>query len=819
MTERAKKLLLLYYKQSRKIRRVSGLPPLTFKAKKAGTLKNYRIYGNTETLTRSYSGAASLSFPIVDGAVRNYRIYGNTENGESVGDKTANILPLSRTPITETHGDFLCEYDGLGTITLTTDKDNATTDDEFVIPLIQDFTIPVSIGQGGTGCFQINNDTSLSSGSNSIKFYYNDTYYVDGLSFFGVNRTESNYKSMGNRIINSVSVVINNGASSRKITIKPAFVENVTEQVPFEPYGYRVPITNNSETANIYLDEPLKKSGDNADYIDYAKQKRYNADETSADVTLPALPAQSSTNSLSVDTTVQPSSVAVDVAEVVSCGDKITDNQSVNYGKYKIPVTLTAGSAETTDIYLDEPLKKGRIYGFHIDPSVSDSSNAVTYIADAVGKTPAAMGANTFSFGDWENAFFMPKPCMLKSDGTVDYYLDPNDYTKKADGTPSDVANANYDGNAMMEWGKIWYKFVPTETDGEVYFYVADYKADNDYHCWCNIDSQNNETDHFYTAIYNGTGTEKLRSISGVILTSANGNGDTTVTEEVTRATANNTTNNVEWYTEVYSDRMLINMLLVLMGKSLNSQAVYGRGLDTGGQTAKEAYVTGTLNDKGLFWGDTSAGTSGIKVFGMENYWGCVWHRTAGLISINNHAYAKLTYSTADGSSVTGYNQTGNSYLEFGSAPNTNGWIKTMKYNRKGLIPFIIDGAEGNSNHYYGDYYYQNANTRYLLLGCRSGLGLNAGAMCFSLNATPDNAVWNCSTTLSCKPISKGSKPHTPDYIDYATQKRHNSDGTESSVTLPEISTLAGTNTLTVGTEVQPSYVEISGRIKAAGGD
>jgi hypothetical protein len=36
MTERAKKLLLLYYKQSRKIRRVSGLPPLTFKAKKGG---------------------------------------------------------------------------------------------------------------------------------------------------------------------------------------------------------------------------------------------------------------------------------------------------------------------------------------------------------------------------------------------------------------------------------------------------------------------------------------------------------------------------------------------------------------------------------------------------------------------------------------------------------------------------------------------------------------------------------------------------------------------------------------------------------------
>ena len=67
------------------------------------------------------------------------------------------------------------------------------------------------------------------------------------------------------------------------------------------------------------------------------------------------------------------------------------------------------------------------------------------------------------------------------------------------------------------------------------------------------------------------------------------------------------------------------------------------------------------------------------------------------------------------------------------------------------------------------------------------------------------------------EPLAKSG--NNADYIDYATQKRHNSDGTESSVTLPEISVTAGTNTLTVGTEVQPSSVEIKGRIKAAGGD
>lgn len=282
MTERAKKLLLLYYKQSRKIRRVSGLPPLTFKAKKAGVLENYRIYGNTVV-------------------------------GESVGDKTANILPLSRTPITETHGDFLCEYDGLGTITLTTDKDNATTDGEFVIPLIHDFTVPVSVGRGGTGCLQINNDTSLSTGSTAVKFYYNDTY-VDGWSLYGANRTGASYRNIGNKTINAVSVVITNGESSRKITIKPAFVENVTEQVPFEPYGYKIPVTltaDSVETTDIYLDEPLAKSGNNADYIDYMAQKRHNSDGTESSVTLPEISTLAGTNTLTVGTEVQPSSVEI----------------------------------------------------------------------------------------------------------------------------------------------------------------------------------------------------------------------------------------------------------------------------------------------------------------------------------------------------------------------------------------------------------------------------------------------------------------------------------------------------------------------------
>lgn len=53
------------------------------------------------------------------------------------------------------------------------------------------------------------------------------------------------------------------------------------------------------------------------------------------------------------------------------------------------------------------------------------------------------------------------------------------------------------------------------------------------------------------------------------------------------------------------------------------------------------------------------------------------------------------------------------------------------------------------------------------------------------------------------------------DYIDFKEQKLYLSDGTSVDVTLPALPTISGTNILSVNTEVQPSKVEIKGKIKA----
>ncbi len=52
------------------------------------------------------------------------------------------------------------------------------------------------------------------------------------------------------------------------------------------------------------------------------------------------------------------------------------------------------------------------------------------------------------------------KGCLLLDNGTVNYYLDPADWSKKADGTASNLTGA--DGQVMIEWPDFYYK---VETD------------------------------------------------------------------------------------------------------------------------------------------------------------------------------------------------------------------------------------------------------------------------------------------------------------------------------------------------------------------
>ena len=422
----------------------------------------------------------------------------------------------------------------------------------------------------------------------------------------------------------------------------------------------------------------------------------------------------------------------------------------------------------------------GTIYGFHINGNESNPDDMITYLEGAVGMEPAYYDFenNEFVWGSWKDAFFMPRPCMVKYDGTVDYYLDENDYTKKANGQSSDVANIEYGGNAMMEWGqngkKIWLCIKPSADGKSADVYIADYKVDDNYHDYSFINNQGEEVDHFYTRIYNGSavaGTDevtRLRSLSGQMPCHEQ-NGTT----EINYAKANNPdSDEVLWYTEVWSDIMLINMLLILMCKSTDTQSKYGygwNGYDESHPTGEGYYgikASGAGNDKGMFYGSNASNSSGdiVKVFGMENWWGNIWQRFAGLIVDNGVYKVKYTWGTQDGSAVEGYNTNGDGYINLNNDPIThdgvvsneykNGYIKKMQFDASGSCVPVATGDGASSSTYYPDGCWHNTGTsdRYPFRGGRVGLGANFGVFCVSVNYSVSYVSWHVGAGLSFKP-------------------------------------------------------------------
>lgn len=425
--------------------------------------------------------------------------------------------------------------------------------------------------------------------------------------------------------------------------------------------------------------------------------------------------------------------------------------ESVNdtTGTAKITVKVAEGTnykaASDTTVSVTATFRE-YLYGFDLTIADSNPATRVTYPSDVEnsGFAKAVMNfGGAFSYGSWPSTpgeKFMPRPCMLRFNGTVDYYLNPNDYTKKADGTTSDVANMNYGGNAMMEWPKIYVK--RWESNGVYHFRCSDMKVDSDYECWSNYDKNNKEIPHFYTPIFFGSkdGSNRLRSISGQSNFVSN-----TAQTEVTYAKNNGAD---IWYTEVLSDRELVNDLLTMMFKSTDLQATAGYGVCS----ASAAIAPGSMNTKGLFWGAGDK-TSGVKVFGMENWWGNIFRRIAGWCISGSTQKVKLTRGTKDGTTVGDYNFDGNGYKTISGVNLTrSGYISKMKTESFGRFPME---ANGSTTTFEADQVWADSgNGYYAFVGGDWGNDLSFGPFCANLFFEPSHTNVSIGAALSCKPLA-----------------------------------------------------------------
>lgn len=239
----------------RKSRWISGAPPLSFKAQAAGTLENYRIYGNTV-------------------------------GGESVGDRTGN----------------LCD----GMVEQGSFNGNTGAEIDSQIRIRTSFSISLP-----SGTYTIN-ATGI---DNIVVYVYIDPDTFDETSSITNWHTAPlTFTLSDNRFVRFAFSKANNSKISI-IDISQIMLNSGSEPLPYEPYGYKVPIavTNSGTTSNetIYLPEQIKMVGDEAEYIDYAEQKMHRIGADDINVTLPALPTLPGTNVLSVGTAVQPSKIEV----------------------------------------------------------------------------------------------------------------------------------------------------------------------------------------------------------------------------------------------------------------------------------------------------------------------------------------------------------------------------------------------------------------------------------------------------------------------------------------------------------------------------
>lgn len=367
------------------------------------------------------------------------------------------------------------------------------------------------------------------------------------------------------------------------------------------------------------------------------------------------------------------------------------------------------------------------IYGFEIIKDESNPASKIRYIDSNASFNSAYMDFSTgvFMYGDWADAWFIKdlKPRIISSSGAIVEELDPNDYTLKADGTASSIDDDTINGNVMIGIPTVWIKI--EDTDETIRVHIANYKVNDDYHAWAHMDSNGNILDYMYISAYNAwdenDSTHKLRSISGKIPTRSQ-----TASNQLNYCRANNTGSATIWDMYALAEHQLITMLCLLIGKSTDSQAIFGNGNmygrfnkatasvihaaipgypETGLDCDEEGVIpTGTMDTCGLFWG-SSANNLGVKVFGIENPWGNVENRIVGLVGDREVLMAKLTRGTYDGSTASDYNFTGDNYIEIGSMTGgSQGYAVELFTTPYGLFPSSNRG--GSYTRYYCDMLY-----------------------------------------------------------------------------------------------------------------
>ena len=216
--------------------------------------------------------------PLID-----WSIYGNTENGEYCGDRTSNLFDGS------IERGSLNEGASIGT-----DYNNTKTPPTAVLNSYRVRT---------TNPIYIDRELTLSVDFNSYQMYV--LFYDENQQYTGSHSSSWINSSLilsGEYIGKYIGLAVKSKGSGN-VPISPTdniklMLNSGSTAQPYEPPGYKLPVQCGGETTNIYIAEPLGAS-----------------DSISMTDTGISIPTVDGSNTLSVGTTVQPSSVYIKYKE------------------------------------------------------------------------------------------------------------------------------------------------------------------------------------------------------------------------------------------------------------------------------------------------------------------------------------------------------------------------------------------------------------------------------------------------------------------------------------------------------------------------
>lgn len=394
-------------------------------------------------------------------------------------------------------------------------------------------------------------------------------------------------------------------------------------------------------------------------------------------------------------------------------------------------------------------------------PTFSDLSGITgKFVWDSSTTSPAAAENNAPSADLIRNLHDRMRGCLLNDNGTVNYYLQATDWTKKQDGTASDLTGP--DGQVMVEVPKFWYRI---SREGSLYTYEVATTPLADFAVHPAFIKNGVEVDKRYYSAYDACVFDASASayISGLNLDENIGNVDLAtdtlasvkgvypmvgLERDEFRALAANRGSG--WRQLDFTLWSAIQLLFVVEYQTFFSQDVLGDGNVNGsyiGSSSNQNDSPHTIAGAGDSWANDSTdgsqpsagakpGTAYMKYRGIENIYGNCWNFSDGInVNVGGTGNVHITNDDSDFADDTSTNME----LLTDSLTTGSNYIDDLVDADWG---FLASSTSGSSTTYITDRHYgSSSSNRVVSVGGYADVGSNAGLFC--LGAGIDSSFAN----------------------------------------------------------------------------